>query len=287
MNKENESGRVLRRIGIWLTVLLLALGLAKGANNRLEVTQYECISQALPQAYDGYKIVQLSDLHSKTFGTDNEPLLERLQVLQPDLIAVTGDVIDGMTHTDIDRSLRFMEQIAEIAPTYYVTGNHELMLDQGEFASFTEKIQEYGVTYLENETAVISKPDSGLTLSLIGMDDYSLQANLLGTLVEDAAGTFRILLAHEPQLLHDYYAPTGVELVLSGHAHGGQWRIPFLHRGLFAPDQGILPELTEGLVYDGDTAMVISRGLGNSTFPLRLCNHPEIVCVTLHTRGVS
>ena len=124
---------------------------------------------------------------------------------------------------------------------------------------------------------------TGQTFSLIGLDDLSLQANILKTLAEEAPDDFQVLLAHEPQYLRNYYAETGVDLVFAGHAHGGQWRIPFTHQGLYGPDQGLFPEFSDGIYTEGDTTMYLSRGLGNSGFPLRLFNHPEIVCVTFQT----
>ena len=135
---------------------------------------------------------------------------------------------------------------------------------------------------LNNESVQIESR-TGQTFSLIGLDDDSLQANILKTLAEESTDDFQVLLAHEPQYLRDYYAETGIDVVFSGHAHGGQWRIPFTHQGLYAPDQGFFPKYTDGVYTEEHTTMYLSRGLGNSGFPLRFFNHPEIVCVTLQT----
>ncbi len=277
---------VIRRIGIWCFVLLLFTAAAYGANNRLDISEFTYASGEVSYSFDGFRIVHISDLHSKTFAQDNAEVMKAVREMQPDIIVMTGDMVDCSTHTDIPASERFMHQLSEIAPCYFVVGNHENMLEKTELNAFLERIGEDGIRVLDNERVQISS-NTGQTVSLIGMNDNSLQANLLGTLSEEAPDDFRILLAHEPQYLEEYYAKAGIDLVFSGHAHGGQIRIPFLHKGLWGPGQGFLPDLTEGCVKakSGDTTMYISRGLGNSSFPLRVFNHPEIICVTLRVGG--
>ena len=271
--------KILRGIGIRLLLVLLFIAMAYGANNRLEVTEYTYESNQLAYAFDGFRIVHLSDLHNKEFPKDNASLLRAIRDQHPDIIVMTGDMIDASNHTNIDAALHSMKQISEIAPCYYVTGNHERYLSKDKLEPFLEQIAEYGITFLNNETAEIAAPN-GQTFAMIGMDDNSLQANILKTLADETDKKFQLLLAHEPQLLENSYAPAGVDLVLSGHAHGGQFRIPFLHKGLIAPDQGFFPKYSQGSFRSGDTTMIVSRGLGNSAFPLRLFNHPEVVSIT-------
>ncbi len=280
--KRTKAQQIIRRIGLWCFAFLLFWVISYGANNRLEVSEYTYETNQLAYSFDGFRIVHLSDLHNKIFARNNGVLLEQVKALRPDIIVLTGDFIDASNHTDIDAALLFMQQIPKIAPTYYVTGNHEYMIDRNKLEDFLKKTESAGVHVMKNESVQISSK-TGQTFTLIGMDDNSLQANLLGTLAEESEDDFQVLLAHEPQYLSDCYAPSGVDLVFSGHAHGGQFRIPFTHQGLYAPDQGVLPKLTEGIAREQDTTMYISRGLGNSGFPLRLFNHPEIVCVTLKT----
>ncbi len=287
MNKQTDPKKLekrrkrLRGIGIRLLLLLLFFAMAYGANNRIEISEYDYETDQLSFAFDGFRIVQLSDLHSKTFPKDNETLLRDVRGLKPDIIVLTGDIIDAGNHTDYAGTEHFMEQVVKIAPTYYVSGNHEQMLIPKRRMPYLEKVAETGVQYLDNEAVQISA-ESGQTFTLIGMDDLSLQANILNTLVNDSKDSFKVLLAHEPQYFKDNYAESGANLVFSGHAHGGQFRIPIVHQGIWAPDQGFFPKLTEGCFTEGNTTMYISRGLGNSAFPLRLFNHPEIVSVTLH-----
>ena len=234
--------KILRGIGIRMLILLLLIAAAYGANNRIGVTEYDYETDQLAFSFDGFRIVQLSDLHNKIFPKNNETLMREVQDLHPDLIVLTGDIIDASSHTDIPAAELFMEQIVQIAPVYYVLGNHEHYLSQDQLNPFLDKIAELGVTLLMNETAEITA-QNGQHFTLIGMDDYSLQANILKTLADETQEDFQVLLAHEPQYLQENYAPAGVDLVLSGHAHGGQFRIPFLHRGIWAPDQGFFPRI--------------------------------------------
>ncbi len=282
IEKRGRMAKRWRRVGVWLLIVLLFLAMAYGANNRIEITKFTYETDALSASFNGFRIVQLSDLHNKVFAEENEALLREVKGLKPDIIVLTGDIIDASYHTDVPDALLFMEQIVKVAPTYFVCGNHEYYLPKEVLNAFVEKIQEYGVHYLNNETTQISS-STGQTFSLIGLDALSLQANILKTLTEEAEDEFQVLLAHEPQYLRRYYAETGVNMVFSGHAHGGQFRIPFTNQGLYAPDQGVMPEYTAGEYKEGDTTMYLSRGLGNSGFPLRLFNHPEIVCVTFET----
>lgn len=252
------------------------------ANSSPAATQVAVASGALPEAFEGFKIAHVSDLHNAVFGRKNEKLLSLIRAAKPDIIAITGDLIDSR-HTDIDSALAFVEAAAEIAPIYYVTGNHESRLD---FDEIEPRLIAAGARVLRNEAEDIGR--GGERIRLAGIDDPSF-IRTGGTAEERAAaeleqlgdggGTFTVLLAHRPELV-EVYAEYGAGLVLSGHAHGGQVRLPLLG-GLYAPGQGLLPEYDSGLYSLGETQMVVSRGLGNSVAPLRVNNRPELVIVTL------
>ena len=234
----------------------------------------------MPQGFEGYRIVHLSDLHNKVFGGEDEPLLEQIAALDPDLIVLTGDFVDASNHTNYDKARLFMQQISKIAPSYYVLGNHEQLLPDEEMQQFLADVVSYGVHHVQDEMITISA-ENGDSLQLIGLSNRSLYTTKLKTMMaEESKEALYLLLAHEPQLI-DHYAETGVDLVFSGHAHGGQFRIPFVNIGIYAPDQGLFPNLVEGMHTVQNTTIVVSRGLGNSAFPFRLFNRPEIVCVTL------
>lgn len=274
-----------RRVILLIIAAVLVLALLiwlLWANSSPAVTQVTVASGALPEAFEGFKIAHVSDLHNAVFGRKNEKLLSLIRAAKPDIIAITGDLIDSR-HTDIDSALAFVEAAAEIAPVYYVTGNHESRLD---FDEIEPRLIAAGARVLRNEAEDIGR--GGERIRLAGIDDPSF-IRTGGTAEERAAaeleqlgdggGTFTVLLAHRPELV-EVYAGYGAGLVLSGHAHGGQVRLPLLG-GLYAPGQGLLPEYDSGLYSLGETQMVVSRGLGNSVAPLRVNNRPELVIVTL------
>jgi len=245
-------------------------------NNMLTVSQYEYENEKISAELDGFKIVQISDLHNKQFGAEQKRLLERVSECSPDIIVITGDIVDS-NHTDIGKALAFVEGAAEIAPVYYVTGNHELWLEDGELEELLDGISAAGAVILDDECVTVTSGDSSFILA--GLDDSSLYNDTIKELELDNSRETVILLAHEPQYLSDY-SRENVDLILAGHAHGGQFRLPFIG-GIVAPDQGFFPEYTAGVYTENETEMIVSRGLGNSVIPLRLFNFPDIVCVTL------
>ena len=264
-----------------LLALAALLAWALWANKALVLTEYTAAPEGLPQAFGGFKIAQVSDLHNAAFGEDNGKLLSLLREADPDIIAVTGDLVDSR-RTDVDSAAAFIEAAAEIAPVYYVTGNHEARLD---FADIERRLLDAGAAVLRGEAAYIER--GGERIRLAGIDDPAF-AGADGSAAERAARSLEglmegescsILLAHRPELVRTY-AGYGADLVLSGHAHGGQIRLPLLG-GLFAPGQGFLPEYDAGLYEADGTLLVVSRGLGNSAFPLRVNNRPELVLITL------
>lgn len=276
--KKQEMKSKTKRILIVFILLILLTGFCYVQNGYLVVTHYTYVSEKISEDFAGYRIVQISDLHNATFGKDNQRLVKKIEVLNPDMIVITGDMVD-YNRPNVDVALDFATQAAKICPTYYITGNHENWLSEGDKQRLLKGLSDAGVICLSDETTDIKVKNS--TFTLIGLNDESLRGNTLQNLVKNQdEAQLQILLAHEPQYL-EKYAMSKVDLVLAGHAHGGQFRIPFVG-GLVAPDQGFFPEYTEGVHVDGQTTMVISRGLGNSVVPLRLFNLPEVVCIDMN-----
>lgn len=258
-------------------VILLLLLFCLWQNTTLTVTHYTCTKSTLPEAFDGYRIVQISDLHNASFGRSNRRLVGKIKALSPDLIVITGDIADG-NRTDVDTAVNFAEQAAAIAPVYYVTGNHELWLNAKDYDALLTGLGSVGVTVLADAAVTITREED--STALLGLREESLGGTALQHLSEETADVpFRMLLAHEPQYTAEYEA-SGVDLVFTGHAHGGQFRLPFVG-GIYAPDQGFFPAYSEGMHALGKTDLIVSRGLGNSVIPVRLFNFPEIVCVEL------
>lgn len=263
------------KLAITLSIVIVIILFCNFQNKHLETTHYTYAAEQLGVDLDGYRIVQISDLHNAKFGKNNQKLVDRIRECEPDMIVLTGDLVDS-NHTNVDRAVQFVDEIVKICPVYYVTGNHEYWLEKSEYDELMDGLIGAGVVILDDQVVEISRGDA--KFRLVGLDDKSLTDGTLEALLSDEK-EFTVVLAHEPQYLVRY-ASSGVDLVLSGHAHGGQFRLPFVG-GIVAPDQGFLPEYTAGEYYMNGTEMIVSRGLGNSVIPVRLFNFPEIVCVDL------
>ena len=271
------------------TILFIVIGLFvffNYQNNSITINEIEFKNDNIPDSFKGYKILQISDLHNKEFGKEQEKILEKINNINPDIIVVTGDLIDS-NNTNVDVAMKLINKVINISPIYYISGNHEAWSTS--YKELKSKLEDSGVIVLENEKAQLLKGRD--TIDIIGLSDTSFinsdlleyagnvkTEKLLNTLSENSSN-FKILLSHRPELF-DTYSNSSVDLVFSGHAHGGQFRLPFIG-GLVAPDQGLFPKLTEGVHTSNNTTMVISRGLGNSIIPIRLFNRPELVVVTL------
>ena len=277
IQKDYETAENNRKKFIILIFILGIVLFFRYENHHLVVSCCTYQNDKITAETDGYRIVQISDLHNAKFGQNNEKLIRKIAGLEPDMIAVTGDLVDS-NHTDLDVAIHFMESVTQICPVYYVTGNHEYWLDEKDRIKLYTEMEKAGVFLLQNEAVTISVSET--SFSLIGLDDRSLSDGTLSSLMQDCdSDCLRVVLAHEPQYI-EKYSQTGVELVFCGHAHGGQFILPFLG-AVVAPDQGLFPKYTAGEYRMGNTTMYVSRGLGNSVIPIRLFNDPEIVCVEL------
>ena len=253
-------------------------------NRALQGTRVCVKSKKLPAAFDGFLIAHISDLHNACFGKGQEKLAALLREAKPDLIAVTGDLIDKRRR-GTENALRFAALAVRIAPVYYVAGNHEAKSE--EFPAFKTALEGLGVRVLSD--AALSLGRVGEEIVLAGLTDVRFFTQEKRAFAGNTAarlqaflprgGAFTVLLAHRPELFPVYRA-AGADLTLSGHAHGGQFRLPLLG-GLIAPEQGLFPKYTSGLYRDGEAQMAVSRGLGNSSVPVRLNNRPEVLFVRL------
>ena len=269
-------------------ILLILIAWTAWGNAALELNTYTVSSRGLPDVFNGYRIAQVSDLHNAEFGDGNQRLLDMLREAEPDMIAITGDLIDSRK-TNIAVALAFAEEAVRIAPCYYVSGNHEARVP--EYRELKAGLEAAGVTVLDDARVEIEI--SGKSITIIGVNDPSFLADYL---TSDAAvmdrklselssedASFTILLSHRPELF-DTYAAHDMDLVLTGHAHGGQFRLPLIG-GLIAPNQGLFPKYDDGLYSEGNTNMIVSRGLGNSIIPFRFNNRPEVVLIELKSQN--
>ena len=270
--------------GLILTLLLALVIWTIWGNTALQTNEYTIKSDKISDSFDGFRIVHISDLHNAKIGKENQKLLDKISDANPDIIAITGDLVDRR-HTDISVALSFTKKAVEIAPCYFVSGNHEAYI--AEYDYLKSELEKQGVVVLDNGVFEIEK--SGEKIALVGLKDPSFKydhelksaTEFLKTSIKPFSldKTFTVLLAHKPEPF-DIYAECGADLVLSGHTHGGQFRLPFVG-GVLSPDHTFFPEYDAGLFVKDDTSMIVSKGIGNSSVPVRFNNRPEIIVVTL------
>lgn len=250
----------------------------------LQTTRATAELDGLPAGFDGFTIAHLSDLHGHEYGEDSGELVERVRRETPDLIVITGDLIDQKSQMEMVPPLA--RGLAAIAPTYYVTGNHEWALGSAAVKELKALLKECGVAVLSNQCEILER--NGGRLALAGVDDpngYADQTTpeeLYAWIQENNPGLFTLLLAHRNERFGQY-ANAGYDFVMSGHGHGGIVRLPFVG-GLLGTDRRFFPPWTAGLYTVGDSTLFVSRGLGNNTTPfrgIRIFNRPELAVVTL------
>lgn len=272
-----------------ISLLLLAIFFI-WQNNHIIINKINYENKKIPKAFNGFKILQISDLHNKNF---DGILSKKVKLVNPDLVVITGDIIDGR-RTDVDVAIKFIEEIKDNYPIYYVSGNHEN--SSSHFNELKDKLKNNGVKILDNSLEKIKRNDEFIVLfgvadvtrnkwskedMLYKRNDYYRLVidKLKKDLKEGSKEEFSILLSHRPELIN-IYAEKDINLAFTGHAHGGQVRLPLIG-GLYSPGQGIFPKYTSGIHKIKNTSLVVSRGLGNSGFPFRIFNRPVIVLVNL------
>lgn len=256
-------------------------------NNYLQVSNYTIESDKIPKDFNKFKIVHISDFHNTKSKKLKDNLIKEIKNNKPNIIALTGDLIDA-NKTDIDIAISFVKKINNVAPIYYVTGNHEANINN--YDELKEKLKNNKVIVLDDNVEKLKVNDK--EINLIGINDPQMSHNDYSkdsVIVKDKLisiqynkNNFSILLSHRPELIKTY-AEHSFDLVLSGHAHGGQIRIPFIG-GLVAPNQGLFPKYTSGIYELANTKMIVSRGIGNSILPFRINNRPELVVIELNNK---
>ena len=280
-----------KRRGFWHTFFLLVVAAAILAgfwyfeNHVIQTEEVTLASDRLPAAFDGLRVAEVADLHGKEFGPDNEDLLRALKAAEPDLIAVTGDLADE--HTDLSVIRTLAAAMAEIAPTYYVTGNHEWVME--DLSALFGILEEAGVTVLRNEYVPLTV--DGETIILAGVDDpngpydQKTPAELVAEIRAEWGDPYILMLAHRNDQI-ELWSELRVDAVLTGHGHGGVIRLPFVG-GLLGVDRELFPAYTAGVFARGRTQMYVSRGLGNSGIPFRLFNRPHLPVLILESAAAG
>nr|WP_106782247.1 metallophosphoesterase [Lysinibacillus timonensis] len=265
-----------------LFLLILGVYIFLYVNNHwIVTTEHLYESEKIPKSFNGFRITQVSDLHDAVFGNNQKQLVNKVRATNPDVIFITGDLIDSNRY-DLEQSLAAVKEFVKIADVYYVIGNHEVAINEVE--QIYDSMKSIGVNILPNVMTTIER--NGESIEIIGIEDplngHETQFMLDIAKVSASDDAFHILLAHRPEYFQKY-VKNDFDMVFSGHAHGGQVRIPFVG-GLVAPGQGFMPTYTAGSYKEKETTMYVSRGLGNSTVPFRIFNLPEIVVVELKAK---
>lgn len=277
--KKHRGRGCLTALIILALIAAAAAFLIKDSRDDLEISRYEVKSQKLPESFDGFKIVQLSDLHGAEFGEDGMGLVEKVKELEPDIIALTGDFVTD--EGDLAAVEKLAARLVKLCPVYFVSGNHEF--GSGLAVKVRNILERAGVKYLSNEYLTISRGEDGILLG--GVEDPLAYADMLSPdelaqKMNDAApDAFKILLGHRNYWMTEY-PELPVDLIFCGHAHGGLIRIPGVG-GLIGTDRRLFPDFDAGQFNNGRYTLIVSRGLGNSVSIPRIFNRPEIVCVEL------
>ncbi len=258
------------------------------SNMTFHTTEYTISSPYLPNAFNRYRIAQISDLHNNVFGNKGEALQKAVDAAAPNIVVITGDTISRRSN-DTHAVVEALKPIAAKYPTYFIRGNHELYRDahRDDAADFYKALDAAGVIRLENRSVSLMHREA--TIQLAGlMEPLSCYENRTAPDVEQWLGKkkneYTILLAHNP-LPFAAYAKWGAELTLAGHVHGGVVRLPFIG-GLFSPERRLFPAYSKGIYRQGKSAMVVSAGMGGSMFPFRLFNPQELVVITLQSQSI-
>lgn len=277
--KKHRGRGCLTALIILALIAAAAAFLIKDSRDDLEISRYEVKSQKLPESFDGFKIVQLSDLHGAEFGEDGMGLVEKVKELEPDIIALTGDFVTD--EGDLAAVEKLAARLVKLCPVYFVSGNHEF--GSGLAVKVRNILERAGVKYLSNEYLTINRGEDEILLG--GVEDPLAYADMLNPdelaqKMNDAApDAFKILLGHRNYWMTEY-PELPVDLIFCGHAHGGLIRIPGVG-GLIGTDRRLFPDFDAGQFNNGRYTLIVSRGLGNSVPIPRVFNRPEIVCVEL------
>lgn len=261
----------------------------------IKIEPYTICSSKLPESFDGCRLALLTDLHNNMYGSKNEYLLEKIEAEKPDYIMITGDMIVGGRECETEAVKAFLAQLADKWEIFYSLGNHEQKLQQFPetcdtvYVDYINFLKDKGVHVLDNETCQLKRDKQCIYVSGVSIDYYyygkiwkrikmkkEYLEEVLGKKKKDA---YEILLAHNPAYFKTY-ASWGADLTLSGHVHGGIIILPYLG-GVIAPSYRVFPKYDFGLFSEGEKRMVLSRGLGSHTIPLRIRNKPELSIITL------
>lgn len=267
---------------ILIAFALLIIYIACGLYADLKTTTYDLSSNKLPKSFDGFKIANISDLHCSYFGENQEDLIEAIKEYNPDIIVLTGDIIDE-NNIDFNCVEKMLSGICDIAPIYSVSGNHELSHYKAHM-KLKRMYESYGVNILENEEVSIIRDGEEIRLfglAYIGSYGGKSVSTVVGERMPKADDDYYSILLHHRSDIFDSLSLFGYDLVIAGHTHGGVIRLPFVG-GVLSNDHTLFPEYDGGIFIENDSTMISSKGLGESNSIPRFYNRRELVFITLH-----
>ena len=285
-----------KKIIVLVCIALIFISILMSFSKKIDVTKYTISNEKIPEEFNGFKILQLSDFHSEGYRDTTEKLIDKVKNINPDIIVMTGDMV-SWDMENIEEAKILVESLAEIYTIYYVDGNHEHLAEILRFSrynSFLDFMHELGVTTIKNDCIKLHKGNESINLyginipldsaTALYVNKFQLEKNYVEkTLPKADSEKFNILLAHTPTFIKQY-SQWGADLVLAGHMHGGIARIPFTNIGLLSPGRTIFPKYAAGKFKVKDSIMIVNRGIGTSSFKLRIFNNPEITVLTLKSK---
>lgn len=260
-----------RKRNIVVLIVLCTFGYL--SNNWIQNTRYIISS---PKINNPITIVHLSDLHGKQFGKNNIKLINNVRKENPDIIVFTGDLIDADRNINISESINFLQELSKDAPVYYIRGNHEY--NSSRYEEIMDKLHQIEGEVYVLDGGYVNHTIKNHSISILGLDTGK-EGVIESFVTEDG---YKIILNHysENFVENAKLSQLGADLVLTGHAHGGQWRLPIIG-GVYAPGQGLNPKYYQGMTKANGSIQIISRGLGNSKIPLRLFNRPQVITIII------
>lgn len=285
----------MRKLILLLCLVIIIISYALNSLKEVDITNYTISNEKIPQEFNDFKILQLSDFHSSGYKDTTEIIISKVKEINPDIIVMTGDMVSWEVK-DIEELEKLINSLANLYPIYYINGNHEQLAEivrTKKYQNLLDELKSLDITFLRDNYVEITKDGQSINLYEIDIpldnatglyaSRWQLESDYVETTLPQVdSSKFNILLAHNPLFIKQYNK-WGADLVLSGHMHGGIIRIPIIGVGILSPERGLFPRYDAGKFKRGDTTMIVNRGIGTSSIGLRIFNNPEISIITLNS----
>ena len=285
----------MKKLILLLCLIIIIISYALNSLKEVDITNYTISNEKIPQEFNDFKILQLSDFHSSGYKDTTEIIISKVKEINPDIIVMTGDMVSWEVK-DIEELEKLINSLANLYPIYYINGNHEQLAEivrTKKYQNLLDELKSLDITFLRDNYVEITKDGQSINLYEIDIpldnatglyaSRWQLESDYVETTLPQVdSSKFNILLAHNPLFIKQYNK-WGADLVLSGHMHGGIIRIPIIGVGILSPERGLFPRYDAGKFKRGDTTMIVNRGIGTSSIGLRIFNNPEISIITLNS----